>query len=71
VQESCDVVPVHCVLNLGTHAKKKEFRAWPVTNPVHPQPEKFERVLNDRELRDPMANLGSVMESRCAHLQPR
>ncbi len=46
------------------HMPKKESRKWIVTNPEHPEHEEFVRVLNDPDLRDPMVDLGSVMESR-------
>lgn len=52
------------------HMSKSESRKWIVTNPEHPEHEEFVRVLEDPELRDPMVDLGSVMESRSTHPQP-
>ena len=45
------------------HMPKEESRRWIVTNPEHSEHEDFVRMLNDPDLRDPMVDLGSVMES--------
>ena len=46
------------------HMTKQESRNWTVTNPGHPEHAEFVGVLNDPELRDPMVDLGSMMDSR-------
>lgn len=55
--------------NLG-HMGNGESRRWIVTNPEHAEHEEFLCVLEVPELRDPMVDLGSVMESRRTHPQP-
>ena len=51
-------------LHLISNGQLLESRNWIITNPRHPEYAEFVRVLNDPDLRDPIVDLGSVMDSR-------